>query len=218
MSVSSISPRINFPSISATSSLSRPESKPEVRSPGQSGVQSPFARDCFQSGGCKGGPELTGGVDKAQTPEQMKKMLGQVLGKLLEQLGFKREDIDQALKALGMGGEQAGAAGEAGAGGACGAGGAGGAGEAGGAAGAGGCGAPSAGGAEGDKAMSLEELIKLLMQNPELLKQLMQNPQLLQQLMQNPEAAQQSSKSSSPMGELSGLSRFTGSQSLQLAA
>jgi hypothetical protein len=212
MSVSSIAPRINFPSISATSSISRPESKPEVRSPGQSGVQSPFARDSFQSGGCCGGPDLTGGVDKAQTPEQMKKMLGQILGKLLEQLGFKREDIDQALKALGMGGEQAGAAGEAGAGGACGAG------DAGGAAGAGGCGAPSAGGAEGDKAMSLEELIKLLMQNPELLKQLMQNPQLLQQLMQNPEAAQQSSKSSSPMGELSGLSRFMGPQSFQIAA
>jgi hypothetical protein len=202
MSVSSISPRINFPSISATSSISRPESKPEVRSPGQSGVESPFARDSFQSGGCCGGPDLTGGIDKAQTPEQFKKMLGQVLGKLLEQLGFKREDIDQALKALGMGGEQAGAAGEAGAGGACGAGGA---------AGAGGCGAPSAEGASGDKAMSLEELLKLLMENPELLQQLMENPELLQQLMQNPEAAQQSA---SPVGELSGLSRFMDSQSI----
>jgi hypothetical protein len=201
MSVSSISPRVNLPSITSTPSVSRPEARPEVRAPERGGVESPFARDCFQPGGCCAqGPDLQGGVDKAQTPAQLKKQLGQMLGQVLEQLGFKREDIDKALQSLGLG-EQ----GKADAAGGCGPG----ASKAGGA-----CGAPSAGGSCGDasaakKPMSIEELLQMLMQNPALLKQVLQNPQMLQQLMQNPESFKQDSKSASPIGELSGLSRFT---------
>jgi hypothetical protein len=201
MSVSSISPRINLPSISSTPSLSRPEARPEVRAPERGGVESPFARDCFQPGGCCAqGPDLQGGVDKALPKEQLSKMLGQVL----EKLGFKREDIDKAFKALGLG-EQ----GKTDAAGGCGPGAD--AGKAGGS-----CGAPSAGGSSGScgdasakKPMSIEELLQMLMQNPALLKQLLQNPQLLQQLMQNPESFKQDSKSASPIGELSGISRFS---------
>jgi hypothetical protein len=199
MSVSSISPRVNLPSISSTPSVSRAEARPEVRAPERGGVESPFARDCFQPGCCAKGPDLQGGVDKALPKQQLTQMLGQVL----ERLGFKREDIDKAFKALGLG-EQ----GKADSANSCG-GGASDAGKAGGS-----CGAPSAGGSCGDasaakKPMSIEELLQMLMQNPALLKQLLQNPQLLQQLMQNPESFKQDSKSASPIGELSGVSRFS---------
>jgi hypothetical protein len=205
MSVSSISPRINLPSITSTPSVSRAEPRPEVRAPERGGVESPFARDCFQSGCCAKGPDLQGGVDKAQTPAQLKKQLGQMLGQVLEQLGFKREDIDKALQSLGLG-EQ----GKTDSANSCG-GAPSDAGKAGGA-----CGAPSAGGSGscGDassakKPMSIEELLQMLMQNPALLKQVLQNPQMLQQLMQNPESFKQDSKSASPIGELSGISRFS---------
>jgi hypothetical protein len=197
MSVSSISPRINLPSISSPS-VSRPESRPEVRAPERGGVQSPFARDCFQPGGCfPKGPDLQGGLDKALPKQRLTQMLGQIL----ERLGFKREDIDKAFKALGLG-EQ----GKTDSANSCGA--PSDAGKAGGS-----CGTPSAGGSCGDasakKPMSIEELLQLLIQNPALLQQLMKNPQLLQQLMQNPESFKQDSKSASPLGELSGVSRFS---------
>ncbi|WP_309891949.1 hypothetical protein [Archangium sp.] len=193
MSISALSPRINLPSLSSTPSVSRSEPRSEVRAPEQRGVESLFARDCFQPGGCaRPGPDLTGGLDKALPKQQLTQMLGQ----LLEQLGFKREDIDKAFKALGL--EQ-------------------------GKSDASSCGSPASdagkaggcGGASQPKApMSIEELIEMLMQNPRLLK----NPQLLQQLMKGLGSAQQGSKSASPVGELSGLSRFMSPQSLQLAA
>jgi hypothetical protein len=193
MSVSSISPRVNLPSISSTPSVSRSEPRSEVRAPEQRGVESPFARDCFQPGGCcaKPGPDLTGGVDKALTKELLTQMLGQVL----EQLGFKREDIDKAFKALGLGEQGKSDANSCGP-----------SSDAGKAGGSGSCGDASA----AKKPMSIEELLQMLLQNPQLLKQLLQNPQLLQQLMQNPESFKQDSKSASPVGELSGVSRFMG--------
>jgi hypothetical protein len=199
MSISALSPRINLPSLSSTPSVSRSEPRSEVRAPEQRGVESLFARDCFQPGGCCAkGPDLQGGLDKA-LPKQL---LTQMLGQVLEQLGFKREDIDKAFKALGLG-EQ----GKTDAAGSCG--------PSADAGKAGGCGAPSSGGSCGDasaakKPMSIEELLEMLLRNPQLLKQLLQNPQLLQQLMQNPESFKQDSKSASPIGELSGVSRFMG--------
>jgi hypothetical protein len=61
------------------------------------------------------------------------------------------------------------------------------------------------------------ELLKQLVQNPELLKAVAQNPQVLQQLATNPEQLTSltggASQGSSPLGELSGLSRFLGSGS-----
>jgi hypothetical protein len=54
-------------------------------------------------------------------------------------------------------------------------------------------------------------------ENPELAQQLLENPEMLAQLLQNPQAQQ--GTSASPVGELlSGISRFQGSPSLQLAA
>jgi hypothetical protein len=59
--------------------------------------------------------------------------------------------------------------------------------------------------------------MKLLQENPELAQQLLENPEMLTQLLQNSRAQQ--GTSASPVGELlSGISRFQGSPSLQLAA
>jgi hypothetical protein len=178
---------------------------------------SPFARDSFECANGKCGPDLSGGQvaavgAKANTEQTQKlgELLDKVLkggspeevrsslNKLLEALGFKPQGSGQAQGSGACGGGQGS--------GACGGG-------QGGGQGGGACGGANAAGG-GDL---LSRLMKLLQENPELAQQLMENPEMLTQLLQNPQAQQ--GTSASPVGELlSGISRFQGSPSLQLAA